>query len=159
MHAGFFVVEETTPPGGGSVEWMTNFAQFYQQGGVFMHLITLLALTSTGLLASRAVRLRGLVRRVTAGKPPPPPEHEGLILGLMVAAGLAGALGATFGLIETGAALRSVPPEHQVMALSRALPIALSPFAWSLLLVIPLVLGRGVVGAVEARLRRLAARA
>ena len=137
---------------------MTNFAQFYQQGGVFMHLITLFALTSTGLLASRAVRLRGLVRRVTAGKPPPPAEHEGLILGLMVAAGLAGALGATFGLIETGAALRSVAPEHQMMALARALPIALSPFAWSLLLLIPMVLGRAVVGAVEARLRRLAAR-
>lgn len=124
-----------------------------------MHLITLLSLASTGLLAARAVRLRGLARRVTAGKPPPPPEHEGLLLGLIVTAGLAGALGATFGLIETFAALRTVPPEHHMLALFRALPMALTPFAWSLLLVIPLVLGRATVGAIEARLRQLAARA
>lgn len=137
---------------------MTNFAQFYQQGGVFMHLITLFALVGSGLLASRAMRLRGLVRRVTAAKPPPPPEHEGLLVGLMLAAALAGCLGATFGVIETFAALRTVPPEHHILALGRAVPLALSPFAWSLMLVIPLVLGRAVVSSVEARLRRLAAR-
>ncbi|MGH1343353.1 MAG: hypothetical protein ACRBN8_17465 [Nannocystales bacterium] len=152
------MVVETPPPLLGSVEWMTNFGQFYQQGGVFMHLITLFALASTGLLAARAVRLRRLVRRVTSGTPPPPPEHEGLILGLMVAAGLAGALGATFGLIETCAALQTVPPEHHVRAVTRAIPLALSPFAWSLMLVTPLVLGRAVVGTLEARLRGLAAR-
>ncbi len=105
------------------------------------------------------MRLRGLARRVTAAKPPPPAEHEGLLIGLMVVAALAGCLGATFGLIETCTALRTVPPEQHFHALARAVPLALSPFAWSLMLVIPLVLGRAVVGAIEARLRRLAARA
>ncbi len=138
---------------------MANFSEFYQQGGVFMHLVTLLALASSGLLLARAVRMRVLARRITAGKPPPPPEHEGLVLGLVVAAGLAGALGATFGLIETCAALRSIAPEHHMMAVARAVPIALSPLAWSLLLITPLVLARAVLGAVEARLRLLAARA
>lgn len=138
---------------------MTDFGQFYQQGGAFMHLITLLSLASTGLLAARAVRLRGLVQRVNAGAPPPAPEHEGLLLGLTVTAGLIGALGATFGLIETFAALRMVPPEHHMLALFRAVPMALTPLAWSLLLVSPLVLGRATLGAIEARLRQLAVRA
>ena len=159
MGAGFFTLGETTPRVRASMQRMADFAQFYQQGGVFMHLVTLLALASTGLLAARAVRLRGLAQRVTARKPPPRPEHEGLILGLIVAAGLVGTLGATFGFIETFAALRTVPPEHHMLALCRAVPVALTPFAWSLMLVSPLVLGRATVGAVEARLRQLAARA
>ncbi len=138
---------------------MSDFPEFYQQGGVFMHLITLLTLASAGLLAKEALGIRGLVRRVTAGKPPPAATEDRLTLAFIIGALMFGLLGATFGIIETCAALRTVPPEHHTLALMRAIPIALSPLAWSLLLAAPLVIGRAVVGTVDARLRALAARA
>lgn len=138
---------------------MSDFPEFYQQGGVFMHLITLLSLASAGLLARSAVGIRGLVHRVTAGKPAPAAPDDRLTLAFIVGALMFGTLGTTFGFIETCAALRTVPPEHHMMALMRAVPITLTPLAWSLLLAAPLVIGRAVVGTIDARLRALAARA
>ncbi len=136
---------------------MSDFAQFYQQGGVFMHPITLLALATAALLASRALGIRGLVKAVTAGKRLAAAPDDRLTLGLIVTALMLGMLGTTFGIIETCAALRSVPPEQHTLAVARAIPLALATLAWSLLVGAPLVLARAVLGAVEGRLRTLAA--
>lgn len=134
---------------------MSNFGQFYQQGGVFMHLVTLLSLAAAGMLAARAVRLRTLANRVLSAKPVGAAGDLGLVTALTVAALLCGVLGATFGLMETAGALQTIDGAMRPDALLRALPIAASPFAWALMLAVPLVLGRGVVVAVETRLRNL----
>jgi len=128
---------------------MTEFGEFYARGGVFMHLVSLLSLVAAGMLASRAARLRGLVKRVASSGPLP---DEGLFSALVVAALMMGVLGTTVGAMEVCLALRTIPPEQHGAAVVRAIPIALSPLAWTLILGAPLLLGRGVVGAIEARL-------
>lgn len=134
---------------------MSGFGQFYQQGGVFMHLITLLALAGTGILAVRAARLRGLVHRVKTAQPAAPRTEGGLIGALALASLMVGLLGTTFGFMELCAAVLTIPPPQQIQAVFRATPMALTTVAWSLMLSVPLVLGRAVVGAVETRLRAL----
>lgn len=138
---------------------MSDFGVFYQQGGVFMHLVTLLSLAAAGMLATRAVGLRALAKRVLAARPAGGGEDLGLVTGLTVAALMCGVLGATFGFMEVASALRTIDPAQHDAALLRALPIALTPFAWALMLGTPLVLGRAVVATVEGRLRRLSAAA
>ena len=134
---------------------MTEFGQFYQQGGVFMHLVTLLSLAAAGILATHAVRLRTLAKRVLAAKPAGESVDFGLVGGLTLAAIMSGVLGATFGFMELAGALRTIPAAQHDAALLRALPLAVTPFAWALMLGTPLVLGRAVVSSIDNRLRRL----
>ncbi len=136
---------------------MTEFGEFYQQGGVFMHLVTLLSLAAAGILATCAVRLGRRAKRVLAAKPAGEPQDFGLVGGLTLAAVMCGVLGATFGFMEVAGALRTIPAGQHEAALLRALPIAATPFAWALMLGTPLVLGRAVVASIDTRLRRLGA--
>ncbi|MEM6296809.1 MAG: hypothetical protein AAGA54_36420 [Myxococcota bacterium] len=134
---------------------MTNFLQFYQQGGVFMHLITLFTLAATVLIAMQGLGLRDLARATLQGTQPPASATDGLTRGLMVAAVLIGVLGTMFGLMEIAGALQTVPEAARGNALLRALPIALTTMTWSLMCIIPLVLARAALHSAEVRLRRL----
>lgn len=139
---------------------MTEFGRFYQQGGVFMHLVTLLSLAAAGILVRRAARLRTLARQVTTvattARPASRPTPEGPYTGLVLAVVMVGGLGTAVGVMQACSALLTIPPGQHALALLRALPIALSPLVWSLALGTPLVLGRATVSSIEARLRALA---
>lgn len=119
---------------------MSDFAQFYQQGGVFMHAVTVLSLAGASVLAVRAVKLRSQPSRSAEQSP-------GLVRGLLACTLMCGVLGATFGFIEICAALLSAPPERQLTGALRAVPMALAPIAWSLMLATPLTLARAILGA------------
>lgn len=131
-----------------------SFVQFYQDGGVFMHVITLFALVCAGLL----VRRTGTIRR--AFRDP----HQQLMRlrrgdvltpTLVVACLLAGAAGTGLGWQSVNAALRTIPYEQWPMAASLGLQITTYPLVWALLCAIPLVLGHGVLRHFEHRLRVL----
>lgn len=124
---------------------MGDFAQFYQQGGVFMHAVTLLALACGGALAAYTIQ-----RRTHS---PSSDVSNGLIRGLLRATLLFGAVGTTFGFMDMFAAVATVPPPQQIAVVFRALPLVLTPIAWALMLVAPLTLVRTVLTAVRHRPR------
>jgi hypothetical protein len=129
-----------------------EFAQFYQEGGMFMNAVTLLSLIAAGRLVLRAGGIRRTFRdpkgersRLRWGDPLTP--------ALVACTVLVGMLGAVIGFGEVQAALLTVPPEVQAMAEMRGMQIAFHPLTWSLMLAIPLTLGHGVLAYCEARLR------
>lgn len=133
---------------------MTDFGQFYQDGGVFMHVITLLTLITTGIMLRRVGTIRRTFRdpseqlsRLRRGDPVTP--------ALIAAIVLSGALGTSLGWIAVHAALRTVPFEQWPMAASLGLQIASYTIVWSLLCAVPLTLGHGVLRHFEERLRVL----
>lgn len=131
-----------------------DFSQFYRDGGVFMHVITLLTLiTGFGL-----VRRLATIRRTFQD----PKEqlvrlqHSGVALPSMIAAiVMVGALGTALGTISVHAAVLTVPPESAFLAASRGHGIAAYTIAWSLLCAVPLTLGHGALRLFEHRLRGL----
>ncbi len=107
---------------------MTDFSQFYQDGGIFMHAVTL---TLIGALVSIGLHI---TRRARSDR------HLIFAAGLSRAGLLFGGLGAVMGLVELFAALGAI--EDLSMwpgALSRATPIALYPLSWALLCAAPVV--------------------
>lgn len=131
-----------------------ELSQFYQAGGLFMHVVTLLSFVAGARLVRRAGGIRRTFRAPTAersrlrwGDPLTPALVATLVL--------AGMLGAVSGFSEVHAALQTVPPELQAAAESRGSQIAVIPLEWALMLAIPLTLGHGVLAYLEARLRGL----
>lgn len=131
-----------------------EFAQFYQEGGMFMHVVTLLSLVAGGRLLHRASGIRRTFRdpkaersRLRWGDPLTP-----ALVACMV---LTGMLGAVLGLGEVQAALLTIPPELYAMAEARGSQIAMHPLTWALVVAIPLTLAHGVLAYLEARLHGL----
>lgn len=131
-----------------------EFSQFYQDGGVFMHVVTLLSLVA----GIRLVRRAGGIRRTFRD---PRSERARLRWGdpltpaLVACTVLVGMLGAVLGLSEVQAAISTIPPELHSIAEARGSQIAVYPLTWALMLAIPLTLGHGVLAYCEARLRGL----
>jgi hypothetical protein len=131
-----------------------EFAQFYQEGGVLMHAVTLLSLIAGVRLLRRASGIRRTFRdpasqraRLRRGDPLTP--------ALVAAVVLVGALGTVSGWVDVHAALRTVPTDQWAMAFSFGSQIAAYPLLWGLLCAVPLTLGHGVLALIEARLRGL----
>jgi hypothetical protein len=113
---------------------MGDFMQFYFNGGVFMHVITLAAAAAVGTLVFHA-----RVRRHGPDDPKLLSFAERLAW-LCVAVGL---LGSAFGLVEMNGAMSSLDPEaftpvtyDQVRA--RAMTIVPTTLSWGLMCAIPL---------------------
>jgi hypothetical protein len=106
-----------------------DFAQFYQNGGFFMHPIFICSalaagFTFKGVLAARKERSAPHVLR--------------LVTAMITGALLFGLVGTCFGVMEIGAALSSIDLELWPAALARATPIALTPLAFAAMLAAPL---------------------
>lgn len=126
-----------------------TFSQFYQQGGVFMHLITLCVI---GGVVSIALRTRDARRTMVA--PHRPTALDGGTTPWLIAAGLMfGVAGTLMGVIELGAALRTIPLESWPIALSRGGQITVYPLTWAMLAFAPLVLVHGALRHFERRMR------
>ena len=111
---------------------MFNFFEFYANGGVFMHAISLTAVAAVTALAldlrARKLGDDGLARLRLADR------LVGLGLGL-------GLLGGVFGMIDFGAALASLDdPAVYQQAVGRGLGIVGVPLAWALMVGIPIFL-------------------
>lgn len=108
---------------------MGDFSNFYQQGGVFMHVLSLEA-----AIAVTAVILHSRARRMGA-------EHSRYlrfanhVVAIAIATGL---LGSLHGLIEMCGMLSMVAPDKFLAAAARASGIVVVPLAWSLTVAIPL---------------------
>lgn len=131
-----------------------DFSQFYQDGGVFMHVITLLSLFAGVRLVGRVVGIRRTFRdpseqlaRLRRG--------DSLTVALIATIVLVGGLGTALGWTEVHAALQTVPTEMWAMAFSMGAKICAYPLVWALLLAVPLTLGHGVLAHFEGRLRSL----
>lgn len=127
-----------------------DFATFYQSGGIFMHVITLLAIVS-------AIRVGGLARQLRSvrrgsDQPPTGAGADPVLGSAMLAMVAAGFLGSAMGWTEMHGALATVPPQHFQTALSRAGQIIMNPLTWSLICVMPLLALRGLVAKFGQRL-------
>ena len=103
---------------------MGNFIDFYANGGIFNHFVTI----GFGVAAASlffAWRGAGAKWFDTCGRV------------LLTCLGL-GLLGTAFGVSEVGAAVATVPPEVAAAATARGLGIAVIPLAWALFGAIPL---------------------
>jgi hypothetical protein len=117
---------------------MSNFSAFYQNGGLFMHFISLGA-----AVALTAVLLHGRARRIGSDKPKLLRLAD-RAAGLCVAFGL---LGSVFGLIEMCVALSMVEPELIVQAATRGGAIVPVTLGWALICAIPIWIATTVNGA------------
>jgi Na+/glutamate symporter len=131
-----------------------EFAQFYQEGGVFMHAVTLLSLFVGVRLLGRVSGLRRTFRdprqRLARLR-----QRDPLTIALLAAIVLAGGLGAALGWTDVHAALRTIPTEQWALAFSVGSQIAVYPLVWGLLCAEPLTLGHGVLAHFEQRLQLL----
>jgi len=133
---------------------MNDFSQFYQDGGVFMHVVTLFSIISGVLLIRRVGTIRKTFRdpneqlmRLRRG--------DVLTPTLICAAVLSGALGTALGWISVFAAVPTVAPEQMHLAAMMGAKIATYTVAWSLLCAVPLTIAHGVLRHFEDRLRVL----
>lgn len=116
-----------------------DFAQFYQEGGVFMHPIFLLGLVSCAA-GPLALLIRARAMSITA-----------IVVGLLcLAIGLAGYL---LGMVEVHSALQTVARDQYEMARERGTEIAMVPLYFGAAASAPGVLG-GLLGLVLARFKR-----
>jgi hypothetical protein len=107
---------------------MQDFAEFYALGGLFNHVVTLLALAGVSSLVVHAA----LARR-RAG------DHRLLDAADRFAAlaTAAGVLGVAFGMMDVSAALATIPAELVVQAAGQSAGIVAVPLAWALMCAIP----------------------
>ncbi len=128
-----------------------DFVQFYQHGGVFMHVITLITVVAIVTLARRM----GAVRRGLRAPAPPPAWRPatGATPTLVAATVMLGVLGVAMGWVEMMKALQTVPAESWAAALVRSLDIVSYPLVWSLMCATPVLLAHAVVRHHEDRLR------
>jgi ABC-type amino acid transport system permease subunit len=130
-----------------------NLSEFYQSGGVLMHVVTLLAVVAVARIARRFRSVRAALRG---------PEHararlagaDALTPAVIAAMLLAGVLGTATGLMEAAVAVGTVEPAHMLEALMRGTSILVIPVIWSTMLAIVLVLVHGVLRHAEVRIAR-----
>lgn len=134
-----------------------DLAQFYRDGGVFMHVVSLFTIIGGALLVRRVGTIRRSFRdpheqllRLRRG--------DDLTPTLIVTGLLAGAAGTGLGWLSVTAAIRTVPYDQWPLAASMGVQVASYPLVWSLLCAVPLVLGHGVLCHFEQRLRVLVER-
>lgn len=131
-----------------------DFGQFYQEGGVFMHVITLLSLIVIGVMLRR---MRTIQRTFRDPKEQLARLRRGDVLtpALLASMVMAGVLGTALGWIQINEALQTIPLERWEMARALGERIAINPLVWALSCAVPLTLGHGVVRVLEERLRGL----
>jgi len=133
---------------------MSDFPEFYQHGGVFMHVLTLLGIATSVLLVRRIGGIRRTFRdpseQVARLR-----RREVLTPTFICAMLLCGVLGTSMGLISVTALVPTVDPSRIIAAMMMGGSIALYPLVWSLLLAVPLTIGHGVLRHFEERLRVL----
>ena len=127
-----------------------TFAQFYQQGGVFMHLITLCVI---GAVASIALRTREARRSMVAPHRSKAALDGGITPWLLAAGVMFGLGGTLMGFIELCAALRTIPVESWPLALSRGAEISVYPLTWAMMCLAPLALVHGGLRHFERRMK------
>jgi hypothetical protein len=129
-----------------------SFANFYQSGGVLMHLVTILSIAGVVMIARR-------IRRVRSAFADPSRARgllaipDSLTVTMIVGALATGLLATCMGWMEAAAAVSTVPPEMQFEAWIRGNQILIIPMVWALMCSIPLVLGHGGLRHFETRLR------
>ena len=104
-----------------------GFAQFYQDGGFFMHVITVIGAVATGAL------VRGVLERRIAkarGVALPGPSH--MVSRLALVAVLVGMLATIDSLVQVCAALRTIAMSEWPLALLRCGELVGIPLSWSL---------------------------
>lgn len=107
---------------------MTNFAEFYASGGIFMHAVSL-----TAVAALVAVLLHGRARRLGDDDP----KYLRLADRLLVLCVGLGLLGSVMGLTEVFMAVSTVAAEAHSSALAHGMSIVPTPMSWALLCAIP----------------------
>lgn len=114
-----------------------------------MHAVSMFMLTAGSVIVA------GLARGAKSGADSPvsvraraASDLVGHLLGLAVVAGV---LGTAFGFIELCAALETIPKDQWSAAMARAVPIALTPLSWSLMLLLPMGLIHAVTRYAEQR--------
>jgi hypothetical protein len=106
---------------------MTDFLEFYLNGGVFNHFVTIgLAIAASSLVFHARAQGEGMARWLRLA--------DRALLGC-IAVGL---LGTLMGIIDASAALATIPADQFLAAGARAAGIAVVPLAWALLGAIPL---------------------
>lgn len=131
-----------------------DFGQFYQDGGVFMHVITLLTIFTGAGLLRRCGAIRGSNRdpREQLAKL----SRSGAVAPSMLAAiVLVGVLGTSLGWVSVYGALATIDPEYFDIASARGSRIAMYPLVWSLICAVPLIFTHGILRGFEQRLRGL----
>ncbi len=128
-----------------------DIAQLYQDGGVLMHVVTLLSLVTGARLLGRMAGIRRMFRNPTA-QLPRLRQGDPLTPALIATVVLAGMFGAVSGWTEVHAALQTVPEDLWPRAFSMGSQIAVYPVQWALMCAIPLTLAHGVLGYLETRL-------
>lgn len=128
-----------------------EFSQFYQDGGVLMHVVTLLSLVVGVRLFGRGAGIRRMFRDPKA-QLPRLRRGDALTPALLAASVLTGLLGTVSGWVDVHTALQTVPEELWGRAFSMGSQIAVYPLQWALMCAIPLTLVHGVMGYLEARL-------
>ena len=132
-----------------------SFTQFYQQGGLFMHPITLIAVACGASLVQRILAARRTMTMPTTGT-----VLDGGSTTSLVATGLMiGTVGTVFGFVEVCAAVQSVPAEVLSLAAARGGAIALTTLAFSLLVLTPVMLMHTLLRPLERRITQRCAAA
>lgn len=104
-----------------------DFEHAYRDGGLFMHVITVLGAITTGAL------LRGVVeRRIATARRVVPPAPGTMVPRLCLVILLAGVLALVDGGMQTMAALNTISMDQWPAAFARATAIVLIPFGWAL---------------------------
>jgi hypothetical protein len=119
---------------------MTDFAQFYQNGGVLMHPVALCGVVAFLALARQFVTLWKTSPGRGGSGFPVDRSHVRLATALAHTGVLIGALGTLFGFIDMFAALDAVPPENWNAGFARGSKIAVGPLVFGLMWAVPLTL-------------------
>ncbi|EDM81434.1 hypothetical protein PPSIR1_39625 [Plesiocystis pacifica SIR-1] len=130
---------------------MGDFVQFYTNGGLFMHIITL----TIGAAVAMLVYESALKRQDSKEGEPQGDEAPSPYLHLAdrlawIAVGL-GVVGSLFGFFDMCAALQSIDPELRVDATLRASGIVPTTLAWGLMTALPVWMATTVRGLRRAR--------
>lgn len=111
---------------------MHSFSEFYFNGGIYMHLVTVgLGLAATCFVFARRAEQRE--RWLATGT-------RALFLCLAV-----GLLGTIFGIVEVGEAVAGCQVEEAAKAATRGFGLAVHPFSWALLGTLPLFIHSAIV--------------
>ena len=115
---------------------MSSFAQFYQDGGLFMHVVSLTALASTFFVAKSALMVRKSEPRAVEPRIDPTLRLATHLAWLTLPIGL---LGTMFGMMEVAGALLRAPEPVALKHIAQGLAISLNTSAWATMVAISLL--------------------